>query len=60
MTDTRRFAVITEASSGIGFKVARCCAEQRFDLLIAADEPLDYLVPSCAKAAQTRTAVGRA
>jgi len=59
MTDTRRFAVITGGSSAIGFELARCCAEQRVDLLIAADEPLDYQGPSCAKAAQTRTAVGR-
>jgi uncharacterized protein len=33
------FAVVTGASSGIGFELARCCAEQGFDLLIAADEP---------------------
>jgi short-subunit dehydrogenase len=37
---TRPLAVVTGASSGIGFELARCCAEQGFDLLIAADEPL--------------------
>jgi short-subunit dehydrogenase len=35
----RSFAVVTGASSGIGFELARCCVEQGFDLLIAADEP---------------------
>jgi len=32
-------AVVTGASSGIGFELARCCAQKGFDLLIAADEP---------------------
>jgi short-subunit dehydrogenase len=36
---TRQFAVVTGASTGIGFHLARCCAEGGFDLLIAADEP---------------------
>lgn len=34
-----RFAIVTGASSGIGYELARCCAQQGFDLLIAADEP---------------------
>lgn len=33
------FAVVTGASSGIGFELAHCCAEAGFDLLIVADEP---------------------
>jgi uncharacterized protein len=33
------FAVVTGASTGIGYELARCCAENGFDLLIAADEP---------------------
>jgi uncharacterized protein len=37
----RDFAIVTGASTGIGFELARCCAEHGFDLLIAADEPLD-------------------
>jgi uncharacterized protein len=34
-----RYAVVTGASTGIGYELARCCAEDGFDLLIAADEP---------------------
>jgi short-subunit dehydrogenase len=33
-------AVVTGASTGIGLELARLCAQQRFDLIIAADEPL--------------------
>jgi len=39
MAAQRQFAVVTGASTGIGYELARCCAEQGFDLLIAADEP---------------------
>lgn len=35
---TRELAVVTGASTGIGFELARCCAEKGFDLLIVADE----------------------
>src|SRR4051794_25013372 len=38
-TQLRSFAIVTGASSGIGFELAKCCAERGFDLLIAADEP---------------------
>lgn len=34
----RPFAVVTGASTGIGYELARQCAENGFDLLIAADE----------------------
>jgi uncharacterized protein len=34
-------ALVTGASSGIGFELARQCAQNGFDLLIAADRPLD-------------------
>ena len=41
MNDTdRSFAVVTGASSGIGLELARECARNGFDLLIAADRPL--------------------
>lgn len=36
-SQTRPFAIVTGASSGIGYELARCCAEYGFDLLIAAD-----------------------
>lgn len=31
-------AVVTGASTGIGYELARCCAERGFDLVVAADE----------------------
>jgi short-subunit dehydrogenase len=33
------FAVVTDASSGIGYALAQCCAKGGFDLIIAADQP---------------------
>ena len=39
MSTTRPFAIVTGASTGIGFELARRCAKEGFDLLIAADEP---------------------
>jgi short-subunit dehydrogenase len=36
---SRPFAIVTGASTGIGLELARCCAKNGFDLLIAADEP---------------------
>jgi short-subunit dehydrogenase len=36
---TRKFAIVTGASTGIGHELAKCCARDGYDLLIAADEP---------------------
>jgi short-subunit dehydrogenase len=36
---TRKLAVVTGASSGIGFELAKLAAKNNFDLIIAADEP---------------------
>jgi short-subunit dehydrogenase len=35
---TRKLAVVTGASSGIGLELARCCVENDFDLIICADD----------------------
>src|SRR3954453_13237206 len=35
----RPFAVVTGASTGIGYELAKCCADDGYDLLIVADEP---------------------
>jgi uncharacterized protein len=38
-TATRPFAIVTGASSGIGYELARECVDHGYDVLIAADEP---------------------
>jgi uncharacterized protein len=48
---SRQLAVVTGASSGIGFELARICASNNFDLVLAADESL-------ATAAETFRALG--
>jgi len=35
----RPFAIVTGASTGIGYELAKCCVQNGFDVLIAADEP---------------------
>jgi uncharacterized protein len=50
---SRQLAVVTGASSGIGFELARMCAANNFDLVLAADEPLEA-------AAETFRALGAA
>lgn len=39
MPDLRPLAVVTGASSGIGYELAKLCAEDGYDLVIAADRP---------------------
>ena len=43
-TTSRPLAVVTGASSGIGFHLAKLCAENNYDLIIAADERVDDAV----------------
>ena len=38
MSASRPFAIVTGASTGIGFELAKRCAKEGYDLLIAADE----------------------
>jgi short-subunit dehydrogenase len=37
---SRPLAIVTGASTGIGYELAKCCAQNGFDLVVAADEPL--------------------
>src|SRR5438270_11170131 len=37
--ETRPLALVTCASTGIGYELAKICAENGFDLVVAADEP---------------------
>jgi short-subunit dehydrogenase len=39
MPAERPYAIVTGASTGIGLELAKRCAEEGFDLLVAADEP---------------------
>jgi short-subunit dehydrogenase len=39
MSAIRPFAIVTGASTGIGLELAKRCAKEGYDLLIAADEP---------------------
>ena len=39
----RKFALVTGASSGIGYELALICAKEGYDLAIAADSPDIYM-----------------
>ncbi len=38
-SNTRQLAVVTGASAGIGYELANICAENGYDLVVAADQP---------------------
>jgi short-subunit dehydrogenase len=42
MSGARPLAIVTGASSGIGFELARICAEEGHDLVVGADDPAIY------------------
>ena len=46
MKSNRPLAIVTGASSGIGLELAREAASRGYDLIIAADEPLDTAAQS--------------
>ncbi len=50
-------AVVTGASSGIGLELARLCAHNNFDLIIAADRPLDAAISQLSTSGRTIKAV---
>lgn len=41
-TKGKQLAIVTGASSGIGYELAKLCAQNGYDLVIAADEPKIY------------------
>ncbi len=45
--EPRRFAIVTGASSGIGRELARCCAQNGWDLLMVADQPMEAAAAEC-------------
>jgi uncharacterized protein len=36
---SKPLAIITGASTGIGYELAKCCGREGFDLVVVADEP---------------------
>ena len=58
MSVSRQFAIVTGASTGIGLELAKCCAREGFDLLVAADEPeIDNAASEIRKVGSNVTAV---
>src|SRR5882757_1795415 len=53
----RSLAVVTGASSGIGLELARECAKNGFDLVVAADRPLQPAVEQLRALGATAEAV---
>ena len=46
-TNGRPYAIVTGASTGIGYELAKLCAQNGFDLILAADTPLDRAAADC-------------
>ncbi|HXU64522.1 MAG TPA: SDR family NAD(P)-dependent oxidoreductase [Polyangia bacterium] len=45
-TQDRPLAIVTGASTGIGYELAKCCVDNGYDLVIAADEPAIHTAAS--------------
>src|SRR3954470_17681146 len=57
---SKPFAIVTGASSGIGLELAAICAQQGFDLLIAADRPEIHPAADRLRSLGAAVAVGEA
>jgi uncharacterized protein len=60
MAGHRPFAIVTGASTGIGFELAKRCAQEGYDLLIAADEPEIEQAAAALRQGDTEVAAVRA
>src|SRR3954463_2006289 len=54
------FAIVTGASTGIGLELAKRCAKEGYDLLIAADEPEIETAAASLRGAGTKVEAGQA
>jgi NAD(P)-dependent dehydrogenase (short-subunit alcohol dehydrogenase family) len=55
---TRPLAVVTGASTGLGFELARCCVQDGYVAVVCADEP-QIEAGKCIRAHNHRDRLGR-
>lgn len=56
-TRTKPLAIVTGASSGIGYELAMLCAQKGFDLIVAADQPQIHTAAAAFRAQGTTVTV---